>query len=112
MMRNFQDCQRTCVRAARHVLLLPRLGIASQENARRAVAKEDGHRDVVGLTEELAGRRGDDVLDNSTRRRSLPLVLLVREDAPAREVVATVHGEVRATYGLDCRERTFYSVLH
>jgi hypothetical protein len=34
----------------------------------------------------------------------------VREDAPERDVVAPVHREVRAAYGLGFRERAFYSV--
>jgi hypothetical protein len=46
------------VGAVGHVLLLPRLGIVDQEDAGRAIGKEDGNRVVVGLGEELAGRRG------------------------------------------------------
>jgi hypothetical protein len=42
-------------------VLLPRLCVACQENAGRGVAQEDGHRVVVGLGEELAWRRSDDV---------------------------------------------------
>ncbi len=45
--------------AVGHVLLLPNLGVADQEDAGRAVGEEDGNRVVVGLGEELAGRRGD-----------------------------------------------------
>ena len=53
-----------CVRPARtrHVLL-PRLGAAGQQDASRAVGQEDGHGVVVGLTEELARRRRDDLRD-------------------------------------------------
>ena len=60
MMRNFQDRLRPRVRTACHVLL-PRLCVAGQHDARPAVAKEDGHRVVVGLGEELPWRRRDDV---------------------------------------------------
>ena len=38
----------------------PSLDISSQEDAGRAVGREDGHRVVVGLGEELAG--GDDIV--------------------------------------------------
>jgi hypothetical protein len=42
------------------VLQLPGLGVASQQHARRcAVGEEDGHRVVVGLTEQLPWRRYD-----------------------------------------------------
>jgi hypothetical protein len=47
--------------AVRHVLLLPGLGITGQEDAGRAVSEEDGHRVVVGLGEEFAWWRGDEV---------------------------------------------------
>ena len=60
MMRNFQDRLRPRVRTACHVLL-PRLCVAGQQDARPAVAKEDGYRAVVGLGEELPWRPGDDV---------------------------------------------------
>ena len=87
------------------MILLPRLGVTGEQDVRRAVALEDGDRVVVGLGEELPWRRRDDVLDNSTRRYCLPLVLSrVREDSPARNVVAIVHWEVRAAYGLDVSE--------
>ena len=48
-------------------MLLPRLGVAGQQDAGRAVAQEDGYRVVVGLREELAGRRGDDILKRAAR---------------------------------------------
>jgi hypothetical protein len=51
------------------------LASASPANRTHAVAQEDGHRVVVGLGKELVWQRGDDVLDNFTRRRSLPLVV-------------------------------------
>ena|SRR3712207_3281101 len=56
------DRLRPRVRTVRHVLLLG-LGVASQEDAGYAVAQENGHRAVVGLRVEFAGRRGDDVCD-------------------------------------------------
>jgi hypothetical protein len=61
-----------CVRpvGACHVLLLPRLGITSQQNARRAVAQQDRHRVVVGLREEIARRRRDDLRDCDYPRTS------------------------------------------
>jgi hypothetical protein len=43
------------------VLPLRGLGVAGQEDAGLAVAQEDGNRVVVGLGEDLAGWRGDDV---------------------------------------------------
>ena len=43
------------------VLLLPRLGVAGQENPGRGVGQEDGNRVAVGLREELAGRRNDEI---------------------------------------------------
>ena len=45
------DGQGPDVGTVHHVLLLPRLGIAGQQDARRAVAQEDGNRVVVGLGE-------------------------------------------------------------
>jgi hypothetical protein len=72
---NFDERSRPRVGIVRHAaLFLPDLGVTGKQDARRAMAKEDGYRVVVGLGEELVGRRGDDILDNSTRRRSLPLV--------------------------------------
>jgi hypothetical protein len=53
--------KRPRVRAACHVLLLPRLGVAGEEYACRPVGEQDGHRVVVGLGEELAWRRPYDV---------------------------------------------------
>ena len=49
------------VRAVGHVLLLPGLSIAGQENAGPAVAQEDGYRAVVGLARALARRRCEGV---------------------------------------------------
>jgi hypothetical protein len=45
------------VRTVGHVLLLPGLSIAGQENAGPAVAQEDGYRAVVGLARALARSR-------------------------------------------------------
>jgi hypothetical protein len=59
----------------RHVFLLPRLGVAGQEDMRRAVGEVDGHRVVVGLGEELAWRWGYDVLKYATREK-------VKEEPP------------------------------
>jgi hypothetical protein len=41
--------------------LLPGLDVASEEDAGRAVDQEDGNLVVVGLEEELASRKRDDV---------------------------------------------------
>ena len=49
------------VRTVGHVLLLPGLSIAGQENAGPAVAQEDGYRAVVGLARALARRRCEGV---------------------------------------------------
>src|ERR687898_655421 len=57
----FDGGRRPRVRPARHVLLLPRLGVAGEEYACRPVGEQDGHRVVVGLGEELAWRRPYDV---------------------------------------------------
>jgi len=48
------------------------LASASPASSTGAVGEEDGYRVVVGLAEELAGRQGYDVLDNSTRRHRAP----------------------------------------
>jgi hypothetical protein len=69
-------------------VLLPGLGVASEEDAGRAVGKEDGNRVLVGLAEELA-------------ERGAMTSSWVREEALAKAFVATVHGKMRAAYGLD-----------
>jgi hypothetical protein len=65
------------VGSAGHVLLFPRLGVAGKQDARRAVAEEDRNRVVVGLAEELAGRRGDDVRDRTLQTSVARLVRIV-----------------------------------
>jgi hypothetical protein len=58
---NPDDHSRPRVAAVRHVLFLPRFGIAGQEDASRTIGEEDGNRVVVGLGKKLASRRRDDV---------------------------------------------------
>ena len=48
---------------ARDLPFLPGLCVAREEGAGRAVAQQDRHRVVVGLAEELAGRRSDNLRD-------------------------------------------------
>jgi hypothetical protein len=45
--------------------------IDGEEEARRAVAEQDGHRVVVGLGEEVAGRRSDDVRLQTTSKLAI-----------------------------------------
>jgi hypothetical protein len=67
------DRSRPRVEAARHVLLLPLLGVAGEQDAGRAVGEEHAHRVVVGLGKELAGRRSDDLYVRTTDGRKSPL---------------------------------------
>src|SRR5919107_1996753 len=60
-MRHLENGKGPGVGSAGHVLLLPRLRVAGQEDACRAVTQENGNRVVVGLGEELARWRRDDV---------------------------------------------------
>jgi hypothetical protein len=64
VLSNVEDREGTGVGAACHVLLLPSLYVTGQENTRRGVGEEDGHRVIVGLGEQLAWQRGDDVGSN------------------------------------------------
>jgi hypothetical protein len=63
------------VRAVGHVLLLPGLSIAGQENAGSAVAQEDGYRVVVGLARALARRRCEGV-GLTAARTSCPCIFI------------------------------------
>jgi hypothetical protein len=67
---DLQDRQWSRVGAVRHVLLLVRLGVASEQDACRAIAQEDGNRVVVDLRKETAFevcRRADNVLERAAR---------------------------------------------
>jgi hypothetical protein len=71
-----------------------------QENAGRGVAKQDGYTEL-SLVWEMSSP-GDAAYRWCSE---------VLEDAPARNVLTTVHGEVRAARGSGCRERSFHDLL-
>ena len=63
-------------------MLLPRLGVGGQEDARCATGKEDGHRVVVGLREELPWRWCDHVSPHAAREERSTLCLICESPWP------------------------------
>jgi hypothetical protein len=76
--RNVGDRLRPRVGAAGHVLLLPGLGVAGEQDAGRALGQEDSHRGVVGLGEELARWRCYDVGSNAAREERSAICQIAR----------------------------------
>src|SRR5215211_3441804 len=80
---HLQNRQGTGIRTVRHVLLLVRLGVASEQDAGCAIGQQDGHGVVVDLGEQTAfcvRRRSYTVRDGSNAPSPLPSF----SSAPAR----------------------------